>query len=334
MNRNEERGTREKIIEMLGSTNEYVSGQEMCEKLKLSRTAVWKHIKALKADGYVIDSVNNRGYKLESVPDVMDEKHIREHLHTKWLAEEIVYLPETDSSNIQAKRLGENGGRNGTVVVTDRQTAGRGRRGKSWISPEGNCYFSMLLHPDVRVDRASMITLIAAMAVAKAVHEVEGIEAMIKWPNDVVVNGKKICGILTESSTDLEYIEYVVVGIGINCNQKEFDEEISGMASSISLETGHDVERAKLLARFFECFEAYYDTFMETEDLSKLSDIYNEMLINRGRDVKIIDKDTERVLKAVGINDMGGLIVESDKGEQEVIISGEVSVRGLYGYAT
>lgn len=324
--------TREKIIDMLQSGNGYISGQEMCDGLKLSRTAVWKHIKALKYEGYEIDSVNNRGYKLVSSPDIIDEKHVREHLHTKWLAKDVIYLPETDSSNIQAKRIGENGGKNGTVVVTDRQTAGRGRRGKEWISPAGNCYFSMLLYPDVRVDRASMITLISAMAVAKTVKEISGLCAMIKWPNDVVVNGKKICGILTESSTDLEYIQYVVVGIGINCNQKEFDSEIKNMATSILLESGNVVKRAGFLARFFGCFEEYYEIFLETEDLSKLSEEYNELLINRGRDVKIVERGGERVLKAIGINDKGALVVENASGEQESIVSGEVSVRGLYGY--
>lgn len=330
--RSKEMSTKEKVLDMLKQTGDYVSGQEICESLSLSRTAVWKHIKALKADGYEIDSVNNRGYKLVSSPDIMDEKHIREHLNTKWLAQNIIYFPETDSSNTQVKRLAENGGENGMVVVTDKQTAGKGRRGRAWISPSGNCYFSMLLYPDVKVDRASMITLIAAMAVAKAVRDTEGIETMIKWPNDVVVNGKKICGILTESSTDLEYIQYVVVGIGINCNQREFDEEIRNMATSICLENGREVRRARLLASFFECFEEYYDVFLETEDLSRLSDEYNELLINRGRDVKIIEGDKERILKALMINNTGGLIVENEEGDREVIISGEVSVRGLYGY--
>ncbi|MBR1597566.1 MAG: biotin--[Lachnospiraceae bacterium] len=327
-----EKTTRDKIIDMLKGEKGYVSGQEMCDRLSLSRTAVWKHIKALKADGYVIDSVNNRGYRLVSLPDIIDEAAIRSHLHTKWLAGDIVYLPETDSSNIQAKQLGEKGGNNGTVVVTDKQTAGRGRRGRTWISPAGNIYYSILLYPDVAVERASMITLIAAMAVARAVRDEEKLEAMIKWPNDVVVNGKKICGILTESSTDMEYIQYVVVGIGINCNQKEFDDEISDTATSISLELGRDVERAKLLAKFFDYFEDYYDIFLETEDFSRLSEKYNELLINKEREVKIIEKGQQRVLRAVGINDMGGLIVEDSKGNRDTIISGEVSVRGLYGY--
>ena len=155
---------------------------------------------------------------------------------------------------------------------------------------------------------------------------------MIKWPNDVIANGKKLCGILTESSTDLEYINYVVVGIGINANQTEFPEEIRETASSIRLETGEKVNRAQLLGTFLDEFEKYYENFLETEDLTALAGQYNSLLVNRGKEVKIIEKDRERILNAVGIDDKGGLIVEDSCGNRETIISGEVSVRGLYGY--
>ncbi len=323
---------KEKILELLKQHEDYVSGQDICNRLGVSRTAVWKNIKALKEEGYRIDSVNNRGYKLLAEPDVIDEMRIREYLHTKWLGSTILYEPEMDSTNIQAKRLGEHDAVNGTVVVTECQTAGRGRRGKTWVSPAGNCYFSILLRPEVLVDRASIITLVSAMALAKAIKQVAALDTMIKWPNDVIANGKKLCGILTESSTDLEYINYAVVGIGINTNQTDFPEEIKDMASSIRLETGKEVNRAELLGTFLNVFETYYETFLETEDLTKLSEEYNRLLVNRGREVKIIEKETERILTAVGIDDKGGLIVEDWNGQRETIISGEVSVRGLYGY--
>lgn len=323
---------KEKILELLKQHADYVSGQDICNRLGVSRTAVWKNINALKEEGYRIDSVNNRGYKLLAEPDVIDEMRIREYLHTKWLGNTILYEPEMDSTNIQAKRLGEHDAVNGTVVVTECQTAGRGRRGKTWVSPTGNCYFSILLRPEVLVDRASIITLVSAMALAKAIKQVTALDTMIKWPNDVIANGKKLCGILTESSTDLEYINYAVVGIGINTNQTDFPEEIKDMASSIRLETGKKVNRAELLGTFLNVFETYYETFLETEDLTKLSEEYNRLLVNRGREVKIIEKETERILTAVGIDDKGGLIVENRNGQRETIISGEVSVRGLYGY--
>ena len=323
---------KEKILELLKRRSDYVSGQDICNRLGVSRTAVWKNINALKQEGYRIDSVNNKGYKLLSEPDVINEIRLREYLHTHWLASTIVYEKEMDSTNIQAKKLGENDAADGTLVVTEQQTAGRGRRGKSWVSPTGNCYFSVLLRPEIPADRASMITLLAAMGLAKAIKKVSHLNTMIKWPNDVVANGKKLCGILTESSTDLEYINYAVVGIGINTNQTEFPDEIRETASSIRLETGEKINRAELMGTFLDEFEKYYETFLKTEDLTSLSKEYNFLLINRGKEVKIIERDRERVLNAIGIDDRGGLIVEDSQGNQETIISGEVSVRGLYGY--
>jgi BirA family biotin operon repressor/biotin-[acetyl-CoA-carboxylase] ligase len=201
-----------------------------------------------------------------------------------------------------------------------------------WVSPAGNCYFSVLLRPEILADRASMITLVSAMALAKAIKETAGLDTLIKWPNDVVADGKKLCGILTESSTDLEYINYVVVGIGVNCNQMEFPEEIRETASSIRLETGEKINRCQLLGGFLTHFESYYETFLETEDLSKLQQEYNELLVNRNRTVKIIEKDRERIMTAMGIDENGALLVKDDEGNEEAIISGEVSVRGVYGY--
>lgn len=323
---------KEKILELLKQADGYVSGQMICEQLNVSRTAVWKNINALKREGYQIDSVNNKGYRLISEPDLLNEMRIREYLQTKWLAKKIIYLPVTDSTNTQAKKMGEEGAEHGTLVVTQCQTAGRGRRGRSWESPEGNVYFTFLLRPEVEISRASMITLVAALAVAKAVDDVTGLDSKIKWPNDVVANGKKLCGILTESSSDLEYINYAVVGIGINVNQTVFPEEIAETASSLLLETGHTVDRGQLLGVFLNRFEQYYETFIQTEDMSGLKDVYNEKLVNCGREVKIIEKDRERVLKALGIDNDGGLVVENSEGERESIISGEVSVRGIYGY--
>lgn len=323
---------KEKILQKLKNAQDYVSGQELCEAFGVSRTAVWKNIKSLKEDGYQIDSVNNRGYRLVYEPELVDEIRIRSFLETKWMGQNLIYEKQVDSTNTQAKRLGETDAPNGTLVVTECQTAGKGRRGRVWESPEGNIYFTILLRPDLLADRASMITLVAALAVSAAIYEVADLDTMIKWPNDIIANGKKLCGILTESSTDLEYINYLVVGIGINCNQIQFPKEIADMASSICLECGEEVDRAKLVGCFLNHFEKYYETFLETEDLSKLVEDYNARLVNCGNEVKIIERDRERVMKALGIDSTGGLLVENQDGTRECIISGEVSVRGLYGY--
>lgn len=264
--------------------------------------------------------------------DIMNEMQIQKYLHTKWLGNTIIYEEKMDSTNIWAKRLGEQKAENGTVVVTQYQTAGRGRHGNVWISPVGNCYLSLLLKPKILVERASMLTLVSALAVAKTIRQIAKLDTMIKWPNDIIVNGRKLCGILTESSTDMQFINYVVVGIGINCNQTEFVEEIEQMATSIRLETGKEVDCAELLGTFLNIFEEYYETFLETQDLSKMMEEYNNLLVNRGKEVKILEREKERILTAIGIEENGELLVEDKQGKKEKIISGEVSVRGLYGY--
>lgn len=324
---------KEKILELLQKNSDYISGQKICDMFGVSRTAVWKNINALKNEGYMIDSINNRGYKLISEPDLIDEKCIRRYLHTNWLANTIYYYKQMDSTNIKAKQLGETGTKNGTLVITESQTKGRGRRGKTWVSPAGvNCYFTILLRPDLAAEKASMITLISALALARAIKDKSKLSTVIKWPNDVVANGKKLCGILTESSTDLEYINYVVVGIGVNMNQVEFPEEIRHMASSIKVETGRQVNRAEIIGCFLDYFESYYEMFLKSGDLSTLAGEYNDLLVNKGKEVKIVEPNKERVMKAIGIDKAGALIVENETGEEERIISGEVSVRGLYGY--
>lgn len=324
---------KKKILELLKGTEGYVSGQDICKQLGVSRTAVWKNVKALKEEGYEIDSVNNRGYKLLSEPDVLGREQIERYLQTRWLAREIHYEAKMDSTNTQAKRLGEHDAKNGMLIVTECQTAGKGRRGRSWESPAGNnVYFTLLLRPEIYANHASMITLLAALVLTQAISDVTGLNTQIKWPNDVIANGKKLCGILTESSTDLEYLNYVVVGIGVNVNQLEFPEELQDKASSIRLETGKLVNRAQLLAAFLNRFEECYECFLKTEDLSAFWQTYNERLVNRGKEVKVIEKNEEHIRKALGIDAQGGLVVENADGKKEVIISGEVSVRGLYGY--
>lgn len=264
--------------------------------------------------------------------DVFEKDEFNKYLHTKWLGREVVYEKEMDSTNIQVKKLGDKGVEEGILVVTDLQTAGKGRRGRSWMSPEGNCYFSFLLRPDIETSKTSIITLIAALSVAKAVRRTTNLETWIKWPNDVVVGGKKLCGILTEGSILSGNMNYMIVGIGINTNQKEFAEDIQNMATSIYLETGKELERSRLIAELLNAFEEYYEIFLKTQDMSLLENEYNSMLINKGKEVKVIEKDSERILTAMGIDKDGGLIVKDKSGEISSIIAGEVSVRGLYGY--
>lgn len=256
---------------------------------------------------------------------------IKNHLNTKCIGNNIIFEECMESTNTCAKKIAEENVMHGTVVATLRQTAGRGRRGRNWISPEGNCYFSVLLRPDVCVENVSMLTLVAALSVAETIESLTGLDVGIKWPNDIVVNGKKLCGILTESSMDLNGLKYVVIGVGVNANQEMFDEEIEDMATSLFLESRKRVDCAKLIAECLNCMEGMYETFIETEDMSMLMGVYNDLLVNKNKEVRIIDQEVWNGV-ALGINEKGELLVKTLKGETISILAGEVSVRGLYGY--
>lgn len=325
------------ILKKLRDAKDYVSGQELCEYYGVSRTAVWKAIKRLEKDGYVIEAQNNKGYRLveENDNDVFSELEIESQLDTEWVGRSLVFHKETGSTNLDAKALAEQGEAAGALVVADMQTAGRGRRGRGWDSPAGkNIFMTLLLRPQCRPEKASALTLVMALAVQKAVGELIDEGVGIKWPNDIVLNNKKICGILTEMSAELDGIHYVVIGVGINVNQTAFAEEISDRATSLYLESGMEINRSKLVARVMHHFENDYAVFEKTWDLSGLMEQYNRFLINQNREVRVLDPQGEYDGIARGINDKGELLVERKSDGQTVqVYAGEVSVRGVYGYA-
>lgn len=324
---------KEKILKMLTQANDYISGQALCNELNVSRTAIWKYMNQLKEDGYEIEAVTNRGYRLKNRPDVLYANEIKSKLKTLSWAREIYYYDEVDSTNNVAKKLAEDGAPHGTLVITEMQTAGKGRRGRNWSSPKGSgIWMTFILRPQIGPDRASMLTLVSAMAVQKAIENETGLKAVIKWPNDIVVNGKKVCGMLTEMSAELEWINYVVVGIGINTNTKKFPEEIADVATSLSIELGRDITRSNLVAGFGAAFEGYYDRFIKNGDMSDLMDEYNKNLANLDNKVKILDPKGEYTGISKGINKEGELLVTDEDGNERIVRSGEVSVRGIYGY--
>ncbi|MEY8430015.1 biotin--[acetyl-CoA-carboxylase] ligase [Lachnospiraceae bacterium 48-42] len=321
------------ILRLLKEDDSYISGQQLCDRFQVSRTAVWKAVEQLKKEGYMIEAVRNKGYRLVDSPDVMSKAEIESMVRTKWAGRSVIYYDETDSTNIQAKLAGENGSEHGTLVVADRQVAGKGRRGRSWESPKGVCvYMTLLLRPSIAPVKAPMLTLVMALSVAEAVRELTGLKAGIKWPNDIVLNKKKICGILTEMSTEIDYINYVVTGVGINTNQETFSEEIRKRATSLLIEGGCHISRSELVAAVMERYEENYERFMETKDLSGLQEKYNGMLVNCGREVRVLEPKGEYSAFASGINEVGELVVTTPEGEEKHIFAGEVSVRGIYGY--
>lgn len=324
---------KEKILKILRESSDYVSGQYLCETLHVSRTAVWKTINRLKEEGYGIDSVNNKGYRLMDVPDIMSEAEILSRLTTKWLGHPLHYKDSIDSTNEYAKKLAMEGEKHGAVVVGNEQTAGKGRLGRVWTSPPGCAiYISYLLRPDIAPEHASRLTIVAALSTARAIEEVTGLPCHIKWPNDIVIHGRKVCGILTEMTADMDQIQYVVVGIGINVNITQFPEEIAKTATSIRIEKNEMVSRSELIASMLKHFEKDYMVFCKTQDLSELLDAYNKRLVNRDKEVRIIEREKEWTGIAKQMNREGALEVIDESGKKRSIFSGEVSVRGLYGY--
>ena len=323
------------ILKLLRESEGYVSGQKLCGKLGVSRTAVWKIINQLKEEGYHVEAVQNRGYRIVDIPDVLSEEELKSLLFgkTRWAGQEIHYFPETDSTNIRAKELGEKGASHGALAVADRQSAGRGRRGRGWESPPGcSIYMSILLRPSFLPSSAPMLTLVMAYSTAEALQECTGQEIRIKWPNDIVLNQKKLVGILTEMSSEIDYINHVVIGVGINVNMDSFSEEIAKTATSLRIETGKVMKRSTLIAEIMKHFERNYDTFLQSGDLSGIREDYNRLLVNCGKEVRILGAKEPYQALALGINGSGELLVRKQDGSEEAVYAGEVSVRGIYGY--
>ena len=358
---------KQQILRKLKESQEYLSGQQLSEALGVSRTAVWKIIGKLKQEGYPIEAVTNKGYRLLSVEDrdIFNKEEVENRLRTRWAGHPLLYSEETGSTNNDIFALSDQGFPHGTLALTGTQTAGKGRRGRLWISPpDVNIYMSILLRPDLRPESAPMLTLVMALAVYEACEELyasgkeydtretaqeadraqktgDGSLSLrfgIKWPNDIVVSAdggpyRKICGILTEMRMEEKEIRDIVIGTGINANQTEFPEEIRETAGSLALALGHAVNRAELTAETWRFFEADFEAFCETQSLEPLRDKYEAALVNRGRKVRVLDPQEPYEGTAMGITAGGELIVRPQDGSADrEVSSGEVSVRGVMGY--
>ncbi len=252
-------------------------------------------------------------------------------LHVKWAGKTCLYYNSTDSTNQRGKELAEQGSCHGVLIAAEEQSAGRGRLGRKWQSPRGTSIsMSLILQPEFHPRKASMLTLVAAMALRQAIYRTTGLETEIKWPNDIVYQGKKLCGILTEMSAVSEHIRYVVIGIGINVNVPAFPEELP-YATSLLLELGHPVERIRLMQNTMEAFEEYYDCFLSTEDLSVIKEEYETCLAGRNRQVQVLERESYSGI-CLGISEEGALLVRDETGNVRQVQSGEVSVRGIYSY--
>lgn len=320
---------KQQILDILKSADGYISGEKISGELGISRAAVWKHIKKFKSDGYEIESITNKGYRLVSSPDIITETAIKNGLNTKFIGQNIFVYSETDSTNNRAKD--EHTAPDGSLFIAEIQNHGKGRLGRGWEAPAGvGIWMSILLKPDISPSEVAQITLVAGLAVCRAVNALTTAEAKIKWPNDVVVNGKKICGILTEMSAEINRINHIVCGIGVNVNIKSFDGELAKKATSLLIETGENYRRAEIVRRILSEFETLYLDFLEN-GLKNILDGYKEYSATLNREVEVVYKHKTIFGKAVDIDEAGELVVET-AGEKITVSSGEVSVRGIYGY--
>ena len=274
--------------------------------------------------------------------DMPEEQQIHnkilESLETIWMGRELYCYSKVTSTNVVAKEKMQEGGASGLLVVAQEQTAGRGRRGRNWVSPKGEAvYMTLALKPDFPPEKASMLTLVMAYAVVQAICDVTNLSCLIKWPNDIVINQKKVCGILTEMSVgkvsiESVSIENVVIGVGINVNQQDFPQELAEIATSLALETGDSVERERLIAKTIKYFEDAYEMFYKEQSLAFMQKQYNELLANCNREVVVLEPRGNYEGVAEGIDENGQLLVRKPNGELIKVYAGEVSVRGIYGY--
>ncbi len=246
------------------------------------------------------------------------------------------YYACTDSTNVRAKCAAAEGVASGSLFVAEEQTAGRGRSGRTWESPGGcNLYFSLLLRPQIAPGQAPMLTLVMALAVAQGIQKTVVAETLgIKWPNDIVADGRKICGILTEMGLGSApgTAEYVVIGVGINVSRQEFSSELADKATTLEEAFGQVADREKLLKNIMECFDEVYESFLQCGNLAPLRERYEGLLVNRGREVCVLDPAGQWQGIAAGIDEQGRLVVELPDGGVTAVYAGEVSVRGIYGY--
>lgn len=319
-----------KILDILINSTDFVSGQEISEKVGVSRQAVWKAVNALKEKGYEIRSVKNRGYRLVSSPNYLNESSLKSLLHNKVIGKNLIVLETVGSTNDYLKELGSDGCANGTVVASREQTKGKGRLGRAWqTKKDDGIAFSVLLRPNVAPSEVSAITPLAGLAVCKAIREYTKLDCVIKWPNDIIVGKKKLVGILTEMSAEFDAVEYVITGIGINVDHTSFPEEIAYKATSILLETGRHIDKNEFLACVL--------THIEKEFLNNGLELtptalgeYTDMCATVGKNVTFQRGSRKISGLAVGISAHGELKVMLSDGTICLVNSGEVTVQGIY----
>lgn len=314
---------------LLAADGEPISGQQLADDFGLSRTAIWKHIKELEEEGFGIDTVKKKGYVLRSSPDSLQAAKIDQHLTTKRFGRNIHYLQTCPTTQPIAHQLAQAGEPDGSIVICEEQTAGKGRLARAWTSTQGKgIWMSVIIRPEIPPTKAPQLTLVAAVAVTRAIEDIADVRAEIKWPNDLLINGKKCTGILTELQADIDRVHAIILGIGVNVNQQlsDFPEDIQSIATSIQMVTGKPVDRAELVARILYHLEIYTDLYVQHgfEPLKILWESYSCTLGKRIKAI-MIHQTIEGV--ALGITNEGILQVKTDDGEIHGIYSADIEIQ-------
>lgn len=308
---------------------EYVSGEEICKSLDVTRTAVWKHVQNLREDGYDIEARPRAGYSLVGIPDRLYAGEIQDGLKSKFFGRQVYYRESVASTNDLAQELARAGAANGSIVVAEEQTGGKGRLGRQWYSPKyKNIIFSVILYPPVNPAAASQVTMVTAVALALAVRKKTGVPACIKWPNDLLVGKRKVCGILTEMVAQLDRIDYLVVGAGLNVNQElaEFPRELHDLATSLKAETGSKIDRAGLLRAMLEEYEHWYELWL-TQGFAVVLAKWKELSLSLQCPVRINTLNNSWDGWAEDIDEDGALLLRLPDGRMQRLIAGDVSLR-------
>jgi BirA family biotin operon repressor/biotin-[acetyl-CoA-carboxylase] ligase len=316
---------KDKILKALKSNvGNFVSGEDLGAEFGISRSAIWKHIQELQGEGYDIGSSTKKGYSLKEMPDILSPSAIKEGLETDLIGKDIVYLKEIPSTYDNPKDLAKDGAPEGTVIIAEVQKKGKGRMGREWVSPKGGIWMSLILRPKIEPSEAQKITLLAGIAMARVLNR-SFVDTAIKWPNDIYTDGKKVAGILTEMEAEMDSVNFVVVGIGINANvdiDHEFPRELRNGATSIMVQMGEKVDRVVLVRAILEELEHVYLDFTKG-GFPELLEEWKDLTSTIGRRVKIMKAKEPLVGEAVGITKEGALIVEKDDGTMEKVIAGE-----------
>lgn len=317
---------KDKVLTILeDNRGKSVSGNKIANSLGLTRSAVWKAVKQLRDEGYSISAVTNRGYCLTSDNDLLNEPAIFYDLTTKSLGRKLDVFKTIDSTNSFAKSLAQLGAAHGHVVVAETQTDGKGRQGKSFYSPNNHgVYFSVIVRPQLSIDKSSLIISCTAVAVAEAIERLSGLECGIKWVNDIYCGGKKLCGILTEASVGVEQggLDFAVIGIGVNITNLSFPDELEGIAGSIKEMSGKNIGRGRLIAEILNCLEQRLDNITSPE----LMESYRKRSILIGKRIRIENEMGGEIVECVNIDDVGALVIRDSSGNERTLTTGSVSL--------